>query len=160
MIVIQLCKCYWIQKADRGRLHSSLALMCAVVVIQFAKKVFINKLKKDKKTNKGNSSDFDYPSSWTSSGRTMQPCKVSSVSVHPFRRSCTYKTYGQAWVQTPSKAPGVFLSEKLLPSLLSTGWFQEQIQACFHSAHGPITETLFPRVFHMSLLWYGYIRLV
>ena len=28
-----------------------------------AKKVFINKLKKDKKTNKGNSSDFDYPSS-------------------------------------------------------------------------------------------------
>ena len=27
-----------------------------------AKKVFISKLKKDKKTKKGNSSDYDYPS--------------------------------------------------------------------------------------------------
>jgi len=33
----------------------------------------------------------------TSAGRILQLCKVSSVLVHPFRRSCTYKKYGQTY---------------------------------------------------------------
>ena len=43
-----------------------------------------------------NISDRDNPSSCTSSGCVMQQCKVSLVWVQPFRRSCAYRTYGQA----------------------------------------------------------------
>jgi len=44
--------------------------------------------------------DSDYLPSCTSSDRILQLWKVSSVSVHPLRRSCAYRTYGQTDWQT------------------------------------------------------------
>ena len=40
--------------------------------------------------------DWDYLPSCTSSGSILQLCKVSSISFNLFRKSCAYKTTGQA----------------------------------------------------------------
>jgi len=34
---------------------------------------------------------------------------------------------------SPIKGPRCFLEQESLPLLLSTGWFQERIQVCFHN---------------------------
>ena len=50
-----------------------------------------------------NNSDPDYPPSCTSSGCMLHLFKVLSVLVHPLRRSCAYKKYGQTgwFLSTP-----------------------------------------------------------
>jgi len=56
-----------------------------------------------------NTKTQDYLSSCTSSGCILQLCKLLSVSVQQFRRSCAYNKYGQTGTAIPIHPPKTLL---------------------------------------------------
>ena len=58
---------------------------------------------------------------------------LQRVCVNGWRGAVVWLVMRRSWVRAPSKAPRCFLEQETLPLLLSTGWFQERIRACFHN---------------------------